>query len=858
MYLMSTLVIVESPTKAKTIKQFLPKSYVVKASMGHIRDLPQSASDIPAKYKKSAWANLGVNPEQDFDPLYIIPKDKKKTVNDLLASVKEATEIILATDEDREGESISWHLEQVLKPKVPVHRMVFHEITKEAITKSLEEFREINFNLVHAQETRRILDRLVGYTLSPLLWKKISTGLSAGRVQSVSIRFLVLCEWERLAFIKGSYWDLKANLQKEDQTFEAKLTHLKGQRIATGKDFDKNTGKIATNKKNVTLLKEKEARDLQSTLLNQKWIVKEVEEKRSQRHPLPPFTTSSLQQEAIRKLKISAKDTMRTAQNLYEKGLITYMRTDSANLSTEAVKAARTCVTKMYGKQYLSPEPRVYKTKSKGAQEAHEAIRPSGRKFILPKDTKLDGRALALYDLIWKRTTASQMGSAKLKYLVAKIEVGTALFRSSGKLIEFPGFFRSYVEGSDDPDAALDDKEIFLPELTKGDSTECKKLDSMSHETQPPARYTEASLVKTLENEGIGRPSTYASIISTIMDRGYAEKINDALVPTYTAFAVVRLLEKHFSDLVNPNFTANMELRLDEIASGDQEWLPYLKEFFLGKNGLEQQVIHKTDEIPPGEYRSLNFENVNATIHLGKFGPYIEVEKDGEPITASIPKDILPADIDEKRIEHILRQKLKWHNELGIHPEIKDSVFLLNGTYGPYVQLGEVKEGEKRPKRTSLPKGIKVEDVNLDIAIKLLSLPRKLGIHPENKAPIFAGVGRFGPYILLDDLVNGKDYRSLKAEDNVLDIEMERVLEILSIPKKSRGAASKPLRDLGVHPDDKKPVVVYDGPYGPYVKHGKVNASIPTELGIDGITLNAAVDLLGEKSSRLKRRRSKS
>jgi DNA topoisomerase I len=525
---MSTLVIVESPTKARTISKFLPSGYVVKASMGHVRDLPPSAEEIPPEFKGEKWANLGINVADGFAPLYIIPKDKRKIVQELKAALKGATELILATDEDREGESISWHLLQLLKPKVPTKRMVFHEITKEAIQKALKNCREIDEQIVHAQETRRILDRLVGYTLSPLLWRKIAGGLSAGRVQSVAVRLLVNKERQRRAFKSAQYSDLKAILAHNKAEFESKLITVDGVRTATGADFDPNTGGLLPGKK-VKLLNVAEALALKESLTGKTWTVTGLEEKPVTRKPSPPFTTSTLQQESNRKLRLSAKDTMRVAQNLYEQGYITYMRTDSVHLSEQAIEAARACVLEKYGQEYLSPKPRQYTTKAKGAQEAHEAIRPAGNTFRTPKDTTLAGRELQLYDLIWKRTVASQMADARQTQLSVDLQVENAGFRSSGKRIDFAGYLRAYVEGSDDPNAAIEDQEIILPALVKGDRPDCKKLDAIDHETQPPARYTEASLVKMLESEGIGRPSTYASIIGTIIDRQYAQLQSNAL-----------------------------------------------------------------------------------------------------------------------------------------------------------------------------------------------------------------------------------------------------------------------------------------------------------------------------------------
>ncbi len=849
---MTSVVIVESPTKARTIKDFLPKGYKVVASMGHVRDLPQSAAEIPEKVKKESWSQLGVNVDKDFEPLYVIPKGKKKVVKELKTAIKDADEVILATDEDREGESISWHLLEVLQPAIPSKRMVFHEITKTAISNSLKNCRDINHSLVRAQETRRILDRLYGYTISPLLWKKIATGLSAGRVQSVSVRLIVLRERERRAFKKGSYWDLKAGLAKDKTQFQAKLHSLGGKRIASGKDFDENTGKVAKGK-NVLLLDEKEARTLESRLLDSPWKVKSVEEKKSSTKPAPPFITSTLQQEASRKLRLSPRRTMQVAQGLYERGFITYMRTDSVNLSDQAVKAARKSVVSMYGDEYLTTKPRIFKSKSKGAQEAHEAIRPAGSSFTLPKKSGLAGMELSLYELIWKRTVATQMVDARQIHITADIEVDEAIFRAKGKRIEFPGFFRAYVEGTDDPDEVLESKEIILPELKTGEKVKCKELTADGHETSPPHRYTEASLVKKLETEGIGRPSTYATIIDTIVSRGYVRIMNHTLVPSFTAFAVTELMEEHFDDLVDPGFTAKMEQVLDEIAGNKKEQLPYMKKFFLGKKGLQKKTTDKIEEIPPSKFRQLEFPGVKAKVCIGRYGPYLETH-DEEKVTASIPQDVSPADLNQETVDLILMQQKKGSEELGIHPETNQPVYLLNGTYGPYVQLGEIEEGKSKPKRVTLPKGMKETEVNMDIALVLLSLPRELGTHPETNGRIMVGISRYGSYLVHEHPTDGKDYRSLNLPDSIIDINMERALEILSVPKRSRRKSAEPLRELGAHPDDSSPVNVFIGPYGPYVKHQKTNASIPKEIDHTEITLDQALDLLKAKAAGKTRR----
>lgn len=840
---MSTLVIVESPTKARTIRNFLPSAYKVHASMGHVRDLPQSAADIPAAYKGEEWAKLGVNVAADFEPLYIVPSDKKKIVKELQQELKGATELILATDEDREGESISWHLLQLLKPKIPTKRMVFHEITAEAIREALQNCRQVDEQLVRAQETRRILDRLVGYTLSPLLWKKLAWGLSAGRVQSVAVRLIVQRERERRAFRSGTFWDLKATLYAPNLEFPAQLVSVGGKNLAAGKDFDDKTGQLLP-RRNVVLLDEAAAASLVARLQDKTWTVLDREERPNNRKPSPPFTTSTLQQEANRKLRLGAKETMRIAQALYEQGYITYMRTDSVHLSNQAIEAARECVTRMYGAEYLSPKPRNYSTKSKNAQEAHEAIRPAGSTFRTPQETGLTGRELQLYDLIWKRTVACQMADARQTMTTVTIGVEDAVFRASGKRIDFPGFFRAYVEGSDDPTAAIEGQEIVLPLLNVGDHPDLRSLEANKHETQPPPRYTEASLVKTLESEGIGRPSTYASIIDKICgERGYVQIIQNALVPTFTAFAVTELLEENFPNLVDPGFTSKMEQSLDDISTGNIEWLPYLREFYSSETGLEQQVKAKEETIDPDRAKTVTLEGLgDVKVKIGKFGPYIQV---GE-VSASLPPDVTPADLHTDRIEVLLKQKIEGPDQLGIHPETGEPIFVLVGRYGPYVQLGKVIEGEPLPKRASLPKGVKPEDLTLEMAVDLLRLPRHLGNHPETGKKIIANNGRFGPFIVHDQ-GKVKDYRSLKEPDSPYTITLERALELLAQPKTARSRGGKLIRVLGTHPEDDSPIELLEGAYGPYVKHDKVKVSVPKEMDLDQLTLEEGLALLASK-----------
>jgi DNA topoisomerase-1 len=841
------LVIVESPTKARTIRDFLPDGFTVAASMGHVRDLPSDAKEIPAKYKGQEWARFGVNVAEGFAPLYVIPADKRAIVKELKDELKNAGTLYLATDEDREGESISWHLLDVLQPKIPVRRMVFHEITKEAIQDALEHTRDVDQNLVRAQETRRILDRLVGYTLSPLLWKKVAFGLSAGRVQSVATRLIVDRERERLSFHTGSYWDLAATLEHDDSTFEAGMVAIDGKRLATGKDFDEQTGKLGKDAA-VVLLDEATARTLVDNLRDAVWQVTSVEQSPRTLRPYAPFTTSTLQQEANRKLRYSAKQTMQVAQKLYERGFITYMRTDSVALSDQAITAARSLVQGLYGREYLPDEPRRYANKVANAQEAHEAIRPAGSVFRTPDQTGLGDNELALYDLIWKRTMASQMKDAKKTSTTAEISVLNATFRASGLRTDFAGFLRAYVEGSDDPEAALEDRDTPLPPIKPGDAPACTGLEPVGHETKPPARFTEASLVKTLEENGVGRPSTYASIIGTIVDRGYIVRQGQALVPTFTAFAVTDLLKKHFGHLVDVEFTKGMEDRLDQIAAGDADSLAYLREFYLGEEGLQQETARGEKEIKPSEARVVVLDGLGATVRIGRFGPYVERENGDTPLRASLPRDATPADVNAERVETLLKQRAEGPASVGVHPDTGEPIYLLEGQYGPYVQLGEGEE-KKKPKRASLPKGVKPNEVTLDMAVGLLSLPRLLGAHPETHRPVKAGLGRFGPYILHDKGKGEAEFRSLKAGDDVLTVTHERALELLAEPKAARGRRSNatPLRELGPHPKDQAPVQLFEGKYGPYVKHGDLNASLPKGADMQAFTLDQAVALLSDR-----------
>lgn len=824
--------------------------------MGHIRDLPRSAKEIPAKFKKHSWASLGVNVDQGFDPIYCVPKDKLKVVSSLREKLEEASELYLATDEDREGESISWHLAEVLEPNVPMKRMVFNEITQEAIEGALRDTREIDMNLVRAQEARRILDRLVGYSISPLLWKKVAYGLSAGRVQSVAVRLVSEKELARLRFQRAGYWGLTSKLSHLGQDFEARLTHLGKKRVATGKDFDGETGELR-NKSEVLVLQKAEAEKLQASLVRGKFVVRSVEERPVQRKPYPPFITSTLQQEANRKLGLGSRETMQVAQKLYEQGFITYMRTDSTFLSDEALKAARSCIQEKYGKDYLPPAPRSYAGKKvKGAQEAHEAIRPAGRKFQDPDATGLTGRQAELYELIWKRTVASQMVDARQRQVAAVLEVDDSLFQANGMTLEFPGFLRAYVEGSDDPDAELEEREVRLPKLAVKDSILAKKIEATEHETKPPARFTEASLVQLMEKEGIGRPSTYASIISTIIDRGYARKQGNALVPTFTAMVVARLLSENLPQYVDLGFTSAMEKSLDEIAEGDLDSEVYLKSVYFGKTGLKEQVASQDKKIDPEKARAMSLPGLEKfSVRVGKYGAYVCRKQGKEEICASLPEVLSPSDLTAESAEQLIEQKINGADSIGEDPATGLAVYVLSGRFGPYVQLGENETSEdpkNKPKRASLPTGLAPEAVTLPQALELLSLPKTLGVHPVTKKDVKAGLGRFGPFVVCDG-----DYRSIPKTESVFTMDLAKALALLAQPKGAgrRGKAA-PLRELGPNPTTGDTVFVHNGPYGLYVKSGTVNASLPEGVTAEAVSLDQALGLLAEKAGQEKKGRS--
>jgi DNA topoisomerase-1 len=820
-----SLVIVESPTKAKTITKFLGKDFVVRASMGHIRDLPESAADIPQKHKKEPWARLGVNVEENFAPLYVVPKNKKDQVKELQELLKNSEELYLATDEDREGESISWHLREVLKPKVPTHRLVFHEITKEAIQNSLKTPREIDEDLVRAQETRRIIDRLFGYEVSPLLWKKMAPGLSAGRVQSVAVRLLVERERARIRFRSASYWTVKAKLRKPGASpdFESELLQLGGQRVATSKDFNPDTG-LLDEGSNLVLLDQAGADRVVRLLEAGPVTVRSVEHKPFTQKPAAPFVTSSLQMESNSKLRLSARRTMQIAQQLYENGFITYMRTDSTSLSDEAIRAARSLIEREYGKDYLSPAVRKYETKVKNAQEAHEAIRPAGEKFTAPEDVRaaLGEEAFRVYDLIYKRTVACQMADAKGTNTAVLIEAGEATFRSSGKTIEFAGFLKAYAESRDEE---AEEKEAVLPALAQGDVLDCLKADPQKKETQPPNRFTEGSLIRELERLGIGRPSTWASIVDLVLNRSYAFKKGTALVPTFTAMGVVGLLEQHFPNVVDYKYTARLEDDLDAISRGEEASFEYLKNFYFGSDfpGLKELIQSGEKEIDPRIINGIplgEHEGKKIEVRIGRYGPFLS---DGER-RASVPDEMPPDELTIPKALEMLDNASKEPESLGLHPETGEPVYLKVGRYGPYVQLGDGREGSK-PKMASLVQGTELKDVDLEHAVKLLSLPRKLGAHPDTGEPVIAANGRFGPYVQ-----SGTETRSLGANLHPISVTLEEAVELLRQPKaRGRGAVRQQtaLKEFAVHPTTGKAVKLLSGRYGPYVTDGEVNATVP-------------------------------
>jgi DNA topoisomerase-1 len=859
------LVIVESPAKAKTIAGYLGRNYVVESSIGHIRDLPTSAADIPAKYKKEAWARLGVDVDHGFEPLYVVNADKRQQVAKLKAALADADELYLATDEDREGEAIAWHLLEVLNPKVPVKRMVFHEITRDAIREAAGNTRELNTALVDAQETRRILDRLYGYEVSPVLWKKVMPRLSAGRVQSVATRMVVERERERIAFRSASYWDVDARFAATDPAFEATLVTLDGARVAVGRDFD-SVGRLKSTE--LVHLDEATATQLTNDLTGVEFVVRSVESKPYRRSPAAPFMTSTLQQEASRKLRYSSQTTMRIAQRLYENGHITYMRTDSTTLSETALNAARSQVRELYGAAYVPDVPRRYEKKVKNAQEAHEAIRPSGDSFRTPGELagQLSSDEARLYELIWQRTVASQMNDATGQTVTMRLGATSrggrdAEFSSSGTVITFPGFLKVYVEGADDESSEENSRERRLPALAEGDTVLATELEAVGHSTNPPARYTEASLVRALEERGIGRPSTFATIMTTILDRGYVFKKGSALVPTFIAFAVVQLLERHFGDLVDYDFTAEMEEDLDRIADGETVGTAWLSHFYFGTPmdggdgaavgaalkddggpgpGLKAMVSDRLGEIDARDISSFPLGDSGIVVRVGRYGTYLE--RDGQ--RANVGDGVAP---DELTVEYAteLLDMPSGDRPLGAEPVSGLPIVAKSGRYGPYV-TEVLPEGSKtKPRTASLFQTMSLDTVTLDDALQLLTLPRVLG--ESDGEEVVASNGRYGPYVK-----KGAETRSIESEPQLLTITLPEALEVLAQPKQRgrRAAAAGPLRELGVDLTSAKPVVVRDGRFGPYVTDGETNATLRKGDDVESITLERAVELLADKRAR--------
>ena len=861
---MTSLVIVESPNKVRSIQAYLGDGYVVDSSVGHIRDLPQRAEQIPAKYKGEAWSRLGVNIDNGFEPIYVVPADKKAQITKLKKLLKEADELILATDEDREGEAIAWHLYDELKPKVPVKRIAFNEITAEAIQRAIENPRDIDLDLVDAQETRRILDRLYGYEVSPVLWKKVMPKLSAGRVQSVATRLVVERERERMAFVSVGYWDLEAKFDAgeradadEPRVFGAKLFSVDGQRIANGSNFD-NQGQHSGKSIHID---EARAQALVASLDGRDFAVRSIESKPFTRRPYAPFRTTTLQQEASRKFGFGAQRTMSVAQRLYEGGFITYMRTDSITLSQTALTAARSQVKQLFGEQYLPEKPRVYSSKVKNAQEAHEAIRPAGETFRTPQQTGLSGDELRLYELVWKRTIASQMADAKGNQVSIRIAAESAAgedveFAASGRTITFHGFLKAYVEATEGPDAVGDDQQTKLPNLAEGEMLTAEELTAVGHQTKPPARYTEASLIKELEDREIGRPSTYASIINTIQARGYVYKRGTALVPAWIAFSVIRLLEQHFGRLVQYEFTAELESVLDEISHGNEERVAVLEGFWSGEGDGNTGLKRLIDNLPDIDARELStFEIADGiAVRVGRYGPYIEGPpmvpgKDGAdvPTRANIPEELPPDELTLELAKELLANPAGAEKILGTHPETGLTLTAKNGRFGPYIveELPADAKKSAKPRTSSLFKSMQLDSVTLEDAIKLLTLPRVVGKDAEG-TEITAQNGRYGPY-----LKKGTDSRSLETEEQLLTITEEEALAIYAQPKTyGRRAAAAPLKELGEDPTSGKPIVAKDGRFGAYVTDGEYNATLRKDDSIETLTHERAVELLAERRAK--------
>ena len=851
------LIIVESPAKARTLGRLLGDEYRVEASVGHVRDLPENASEVPAEIKDKPWGSMGVDVDNGFRPYYVVARDKTSRIRDLRSAVKDAPEVLLATDPDREGESISWHLREVLKPQVPIRRIEFHEITEEAVRRAIEDARDIDLKLVDAQESRRIVDRLYGYMVSPVLWKKVQTGLSAGRVQSVAVRLVVEREEERAAFRTSAYWNLEAILQASGTPFAARLDRVGSTRLASGRDFDPATGMLKDA--SVLLLDEAAARRLADELAQGlPWTVTSVEERPAMQRPSAPFTTSTLQQEANRKLGFSADRTMSAAQRLFQEGIISYHRTDSTTLSERALGEAADAIRGLYGAQFYSG-PRQYRTKVKNAQEAHEAIRPTNFREA-PRG--LGGRfgpdEQRLYDLIWKRAVASQMADAQLLRTTLEITAPGSeepgIFTASGRAIRFAGYLRAYVEGSDDPAVELGDQETVLPTLTVGDEVSAdgplalESLEALGHETIPPARYTDASLVKRLEEDGIGRPSTYASIISTIERRGYVWRSGKALVPTFTAYAVIHLLKEHFAALVELGFTGQIEEDLDEISKGERDRTDFLTAFYYGDDGrqwpgLRPLVENETQiDYPVIALGAHPETGVPVVVRIGRFGPYVQVGEGDSATNASIPDEVPPAEFGLEEAAALIDARTRGPSSLGSDPTTGLPVYVMTGRFGPYVQLGETPErgSKEKPRRASLTSEDAEDSITLARALELLSLPRLVGRDPESGEEIVANFGRFGPYIK-----RGSEFRSLTDDAKVFEVTLDEAVELFKQEKPSRrGATRKVLRDLGPHPDSGAVVQLLEGRYGPYVSDGTTNASLPKDVGSEAVTLDTAIGLL--------------
>jgi DNA topoisomerase-1 len=856
------LVIVESPAKARTIGGYLGDGFVVESSIGHIRDLPNNAADTPAKIKDKPWGRLAIDVDNGFQPYYVVPRDKKSHIAKLKQLLKDADELYLATDGDREGEAIAWHLLDELKPKgIPVKRMVFHEITKAAIQDAAAHPRELDTDLVEAQETRRILDRLYGYEVSPVLWRKVMSGLSAGRVQSVATRLVVDREKERMAFKVASYWDLEgtfdAGSQHDQRMFPAKLHTVDGTRVASGTNFGPDG--LLKAKADVVHLDQRRAEALVAALADTTYDVRSVEAKPYRRSPYPPFRTTTLQQEASRKLGMSASVTMSVAQRLYENGFITYMRTDSTTLSDSAIGAARSQVQELYGAEYLPDAPRTYANKVKNAQEAHEAIRPAGDSFRTPAQTGLKGDQFRLYELIWMRTVASQMKDAVGQSVTIRLGGAATtgedvVFSASGRVITFHGFLKAYVEGTDDSATAKDDQETRLPNLQEGDRVSAASLSASGHETKPPARYTEATLIKELEDREIGRPSTYASIIGTILNRGYVYKKGTALVPAWIAFSVIRLLQEHFTRLVDYDFTAGMEDILDEIAKGEKDRVSELSEFYYGSDKLAglKRLVEDLGEIDAKELATfpVGTEDDGIQLRVGKYGPYLEGPgDDGAPFAkrANVPDDLPPDELTVAKAKELLANPAGEEIDLGVHPETGLQVVAKNGRFGPYVTevLPEDAPKSAKPRTGSLFKSMSLDTVTLDDAMKLLSLPRVVGVG-EDGEEITAQNGRYGPY-----LKKGTDSRSLTSEDQIFGITLDEALKIYSQPKqRGRAAAAPPLKELGNDPVSGQPIVVKAGRFGEYVTDGEYNATLRKDDSVEQITLERAAELLAERRAK--------